>query len=39
LKGASVRQRSAIYGGRISAAVQRLRDQPLPVGEVPEETR
>lgn len=39
LKQASVPQRSAIYCGRISAAVQRLRDQPLPVGEVPEATR
>lgn len=32
MRQASTSQRYAIQDGRISAAVQRLRDQPLPVG-------
>ena len=36
MRQATTAQRSAMYGGRISPAVQRLRDQPLPTGQVPE---
>lgn len=32
MKAATVRQRSAIRAGRISDAVQSLRDQPRPIG-------
>lgn len=39
IRQASTAQRAAIGRGRISVAVQRLRDQPLPVGEASKEIR
>jgi hypothetical protein len=39
VRKASDPQRAAIARGRISPAVQRLRDQPLPAGDFPEAVR